>query len=167
MARHGRPTKYNAELPKQIRRLYFLGWTDPQVAEFLGVSERVFYRWIARYPEFRQAIKDGKAPADANVAVGLYQRATGYAHEASKFFVVDGAIVEQKYIERYPPDTAAAIIWLKNRQPGLWRDRLPERLDDQGRPAEAEGLKELAAAIRDSPRDPDEKPNGLPHPVIQ
>ena len=27
------------------------------------------------------------------------------------------------YIERYPPDTTAAIFWLKNRQRATWRDK--------------------------------------------
>jgi hypothetical protein len=30
---------------------------------------------------------------------------------------------EHAYTERYPPDTTAAIFWLKNRRPDLWRDR--------------------------------------------
>ena len=28
-----------------------------------------------------------------------------------------------EYIERYPPDTAAAIFWLKNRQREQWREK--------------------------------------------
>ena len=27
------------------------------------------------------------------------------------------------YVEHFPPDTAAAFIWLKNRQPHRWRDK--------------------------------------------
>ena len=28
-----------------------------------------------------------------------------------------------QFIEHYPPDTTAAIFWLKNRQPEKWRDK--------------------------------------------
>ena len=28
-----------------------------------------------------------------------------------------------RYTEHYPPDTKAALRWLMNRQPALWRDR--------------------------------------------
>jgi hypothetical protein len=36
----------------------------------------------------------------------------------------EGSHVEQvPYIERYPPDTTAAIFWLKNRRPKAWRDK--------------------------------------------
>ena len=34
----------------------------------------------------------------------------------------DGKIIEHKYIEHYPPDTTAALFWLKNRRPDRWRD---------------------------------------------
>ncbi len=34
----------------------------------------------------------------------------------------DSKIVEHKYIEHYPPDTTAALFWLKNRRPEQWRD---------------------------------------------
>jgi hypothetical protein len=27
------------------------------------------------------------------------------------------------YVANYPPDTAAASLWLRNRQPEKWRDR--------------------------------------------
>jgi hypothetical protein len=54
----------------------------------------------------------------------LYHRACGYSHKAVKIFQHGGQTIEHEYIERYPPDTAAAIIWLKNRRPQEWRDRM-------------------------------------------
>jgi hypothetical protein len=41
-----------------------------------------------------------------------------------KIFMPTGASepIYAPYTEHYPPDTAAAIWWLKNRQPKLWRD---------------------------------------------
>ncbi len=48
----------------------------------------------------------------------------GYSHEAVKIFCdKDGNITEAPYTERYPPDTAACIFWLKNRQPDKWKDK--------------------------------------------
>ena len=40
---------------------------------------------------------------------------------------VGDEVVEHRseYIERYPPDTASAIFWLKNRRRDLWRDAPP------------------------------------------
>ena len=37
------------------------------------------------------------------------------------------------YTERYPPDTTAAIFWLKNRRPDLWRDK--HRIEHSGQVA--------------------------------
>jgi len=61
--------------------------------------------------------------ADANVADRLYSRATGYEHPDVDLKMYEGQIIETPLIKRYPPDTAAAILWLKNRQRGKWRDK--------------------------------------------
>jgi hypothetical protein len=68
----------------------------------------------------------GKLEADANVAERLYKRALGYEHEAVKIFMPQGADspVYAPYTEHYPPDTQAASLWLRNRQPAKWRDKI-------------------------------------------
>ena len=44
---------------------------------------------------------------------------------AVKIFMPAGAEapVCASYTEHYPPDTQAASLWLRNRQPAKWRDR--------------------------------------------
>jgi hypothetical protein len=44
---------------------------------------------------------------------------------AVKIFMPAGAAapVYAPYTEHYPPDTTAASLWLRNRQPSKWRDR--------------------------------------------
>ena len=61
--------------------------------------------------------------ADAEVAEKLYQRAKGHKHPETKVFCKDGKIVTYEATKHYPPDTGAAIIWLKNRRSNTWRDR--------------------------------------------
>ena len=68
--------------------------------------------------------------ASGKVAASLYKRATGYERESVKLFQHQGQIVEGKYIEHHPPDTAAASFWLTNRAPDLWKDRR-EVVDDK------------------------------------
>src|ERR1700704_6599650 len=48
-----------------------------------------------------------------------------YSHTAVKIFLPSGASepVYAPYTQHYPPDTKAALRWLMNRQPALWRDR--------------------------------------------
>lgn len=49
----------------------------------------------------------------------------GYTHDAVKIFADPKTGAEQivQYKEHYPPDTVAAIFWLKNRQSKKWRDK--------------------------------------------
>jgi hypothetical protein len=121
----GRPSLYKEEYPKQARKLGLLGATDKEIADFFEVSEDTIYEWKKAHPEFSEALKEGKAQADAEVANRLYKRAMGYSHKAVKIFMPAGANepVYAPYVERYPPDTTAAIFWLKNRQPEKWRDK--------------------------------------------
>jgi hypothetical protein len=57
-------------------------------------------------------------------ALVLYQRGVGYSYDAVKIFIPAGAKkpIYAPYIEHVPPDTTAAIFWLKNRDPAHWRD---------------------------------------------
>jgi hypothetical protein len=119
----GRPSAYRPEHAEQALKLCRLGATDADIAEFFGVSEQTINAWKGRHPEFLESLKGGKMEADAHVADRLFKRATGYEHEAVKIMQYEGAVIEVPYVEHYPPDTTAAIFWLKNRRPDLWRDR--------------------------------------------
>jgi hypothetical protein len=98
-----------------------------------GVDERTIYDWLVTKPAFSQAVKNGRAVADANVARALYLKATGqWTQPAVKIvakieILPNGTEVKSEHIvpytEHFPPDTAAAFIWLKNRRPDLWRDK--------------------------------------------
>lgn len=121
----GRPSAYQDDYAKQAEKLAVLGLVDREMAAFFEVSERTLNSWKGAHPEFLQALKRGKAEADAQVAHSLFRRAVGFAHPAVKIFA-DPKTGSEKivpYVERYPPDTTACIFWLKNRQPELWRDR--------------------------------------------
>jgi hypothetical protein len=123
MAKQGRPSGYKPEYCEQARKLCELGATDIEIADFFDVAVRTLYDWKAAHADFLQALKEGKAEADARVVESLYQRAVGYTHDAEKIFNHDGKVTRVKYREHYPPDTTACIFWLKNRQPGHWRDK--------------------------------------------
>src|SRR4051812_3132152 len=129
VAKVGRPTSYDASYADAAAKLCLLGATDADMADFFGVAESTVNLWKTTHPGFSESIKRGKAKADATVADSLYRRALGYSHDAVKILAVsDGGkagshVEEVPYVERYPPDTAAAIFWLKNRRPDLWREK--------------------------------------------
>lgn len=104
------------------------GLTDKQIAELkIGIAERTFSKWKARYEAINTALKKGKAPADTLVENMLYKRAIGFTttETIEEIYEEDG--VQRKHIRRItkevPPDTTAQIYWLKNRKPKHWRDK--------------------------------------------
>jgi hypothetical protein len=119
----GRPTKYRAEYAAQAEKLCRLGAVDADLADFFNVTISTVGLWKVTHAEFSAALKAGKEEADARVERSLYQRANGYSHDAVKLFLHQGEVIRAEYREHYPPDTTAAIFWLKNRRPDLWRDR--------------------------------------------
>jgi hypothetical protein len=120
----GRPSKYKPEYAEQAYKYCLLGATDKDLSDFFEVDEATVNRWKKDYPEFCKSLKAGKDQADAIIAQKLFHRAKGYRHVDTKFATFEGQITDsQEYMRHYPPDTTAAIFWLKNRQPQKWRDR--------------------------------------------
>ncbi|WP_422096323.1 terminase [Variovorax sp.] len=117
-----RPSKFKEEFVDQAQRLCKLGATDVEVADFFGVDVRTLYRWKGEQPGFCQALKAGKDEADNRVERSLFARANGYEHDEVDIRVVNNNIVKTPIRKVYPPDTTAAIFWLKNRKPSEWRE---------------------------------------------
>lgn len=132
----GRPSKYKDEYAEQSRKLYLLGLTDPEVADFFGVSLTTIKTWRSEHPAFLAANVQGKTVADAEVAASLYERALGYSHAEDDIRTVTlpngqgSEIVITPTIKRYPPDTTAALKWLFNRQPDRWREKREDAADN-------------------------------------
>ncbi|MDR1416928.1 MAG: hypothetical protein LBJ57_05875, partial [Prevotellaceae bacterium] len=120
----GRPTAYKKEYADQAFRHCLLGATDKSLAELFNISESTLNKWKHEHLEFSECILRGKESADARVASALYSRAIGFTKEGcEKVFQFKGEVVRTEVKEYYPPDVSSGIFWLKNRQPGLWRDR--------------------------------------------
>ena len=119
----GRNTKYKEEYDEQARKLCMLGHTDKELAQFFEVAESTLHKWKLDFPSFSESIKKAKSIVDADVADKLYHRAVGYSHPEVKVFCSEGQVTEHEITKHYPPDVAAAAIWLKNRQPKFWNDK--------------------------------------------
>ncbi|WP_292210624.1 helix-turn-helix domain-containing protein [Mesorhizobium sp.] len=119
----GRPTDYDPAYVEQAAKLCALGATDKELADFFGVATSTIYLWRNLHVEFSEAVIAGKESADARVERALYNRAVGYTFESEKVFQAQGEIIRADILEHVPPDPAAAMNWLKNRQPNRWRDK--------------------------------------------
>lgn len=127
-----RPSKFKPEFIAQAEKLCRLGATDIEVADFFEVDVRTLYRWKGENEEFCQALKAGKDVSDERVERSLFSRATGYEHDEVDIKVIGGAVVQTPIRKFYPPDTTAAIFWLKNRRPAEWRDKVEQELTGPG-----------------------------------
>jgi hypothetical protein len=147
----GRPTAYRHAFAKEAKKLARLGATDVEVADFFEVDVRTIYRWKHTIDEFCQALNAGKRKADKRVIHSLYQRAVGYTFDSEKIQIQrDGEIIRAPIREHVPPDTTAAIFWLKNRDPDNWRDKtISEHVGKDGGPIETAAVKprDLAKAM--------------------
>lgn len=153
----GRPTKYKPEYCKQVEKLCKLGATDKEIAAFFEVSEDTIYEWKVNISEFSESIKEGKIFADANIGQRLYERAMGFEHNSEEIIVIDKQIVRVPIRKIYPPDTTAAIFWLKNRRPKEWRDRTEHDLLSDGKPLQ----QFILEILPDVPQLPQSKGNLL------
>jgi hypothetical protein len=134
--RVGRPSSYSPDFVEQAFQLCLLGATDAALAAHFGVAESTLYAWKHEYPEFSEAIKKGKLPADAEIANALFNRAKGMDYDEEvpiklkEVEYSDGkrvketerveVVVVRKVV---PPDPTSMIFWLKNRKPDQWRDK--------------------------------------------
>ena len=121
----GRPSQYCNDYAPRAKEMCLAGATDSDLAEEFEVSVTTIKNWKAKHPEFLAALKMPKSIADDRVERSLYERATGYSHDAVKIFLPAGATqpVIVPYVEHVPPDATAMIFWLKNRRSKEWRDK--------------------------------------------
>lgn len=150
----GRPTDYHADYPEQVRKLCLLGATDPEIADFFEVCVATVHNWKNNHPEFLDAIRAGKTQADAQIASKLYSRAEGARWEEQQAIKVKTGQYTEEVVtvslqREAPPDTAAAIFWLKNRRRGDWMDiSRQEHTGADGNPIQVEDAREPLSVIR-------------------
>jgi hypothetical protein len=171
----GRPSSYRVEFCRAIAEhadILAEGATDSAIATALDVDIRTVQRWCDEFPEFAEACAAIKARANHKVEASLFKRGIGYSHKAVKIFMPAGAVapVYADYTEHYPPETAAASLWLRNRDPNRWRDRIEHTGAEGGpieitwqMPAPTEPLRTLPG---DTARDVTPAVNARPEPAL-
>ena len=127
-----RPSKWGAEIQKQIKFLAKKGFTDAEIGKAIGVATRTIGNWKEKHPEFFKQLKGWKDEADEKVERALYERATGFTCKEDKVFCSkDGEVTVVPTEKHYAPDPVSCIFWLKNRQPDKWREKHELGLDKE------------------------------------
>lgn len=121
----GRPTLYKPDYARQAHDHCLLGATNAELAAVFEVAPRTIDNWIASNAEFAQAVREGRAVADARVARCLYERAVGYDRTVERVVLHQGRERVIASTVHYAPSTGACIFWLRNRRPDLWGSRRP------------------------------------------
>lgn len=117
----GRPSGYEPKFAAQARKLCALGAIDEQIGDFFGVTGRTIKNWRVRFADFADACRHGKEVADSLVQSSLFHRAVGYSVDTEKVLASGGRVFRVPFVEHYPPDVKACIIWLTNRRGAEWR----------------------------------------------
>lgn len=113
------------------------GLTDEQIWNKLGISKDTFYSYKNKYSDFSDSLKRGKEVVDTEVENALLQKALGsketlkkpvklkqviYSDTGKKLKEFEEIVMVEEEV-LITPDTTAQIFWLKNRKPGVWRDK--------------------------------------------
>ncbi|OKP91412.1 transposase [Paenibacillus sp. P32E] len=119
----GRPNKYFSNVEPKL--LLIEAWArdglvDDQIANNLGIGIATLYEYKNKYPEFAEALKNGKEAVDIMVENALLKRAMGYTYEE---ITKENGVETKRVLKEVQPDTTAQIFWLKNRKSKQWRDK--------------------------------------------
>ena len=138
----GRKPKYDyadQEFLLEMEGLARDGWDDMQIAGKYLLEPTYFCRLKDKYPQLSQALKRGRKPLNMIVENSLYKRAIGLKVKT----VVrrwmpkpDGGNTDIEIIQEteteLPPDTGAAMAWLKQRKPEQW-NKQPIKMEITGK----------------------------------
>lgn len=135
----GRPTedlyaKYIAGKEQDIERWCEEGADNKGIAQLLNISLSTFKRIKKDYVAFAELLSIGGEVANDDIVSSLYKRAKGYEAEETitEVRVSPNGGAQTTFVRKVkkhiPPDTTAAIFWLKNRTKE-WSDRQDVTLD--------------------------------------
>lgn len=136
MAQTGRPTKYTPEMDEALKAAADSGalgaCTVNEVAKVLEVSAQTIYEWIGKHKSFSEAFAYARRTADRQIESALFKKAKGFDFTETTKTTREGGgkegdsltqVTESVKHVYVPPDTPAAIFWLKNRDPERWSDK--------------------------------------------
>jgi hypothetical protein len=117
------------------------GSTDEDIYTMLGVSEKTFYDWKRKYPQFAQSLKKGKYISNGELLNSAFTQSIGFRYidnvpvkvkdyawftnpQTNESELKQIEKIEVVEIERYqPPNPTMNIFMLKNRMSDDYKDK--------------------------------------------
>lgn len=132
------------EMEKRLKTIE--GWakqglTNDEMAEALGVSRDMIYKWQREQPAFKEAMLKGKFESNGEILASAFRQATGYYQHVTEPFKVKTVVqvaesnsgrpifeeveevIDHSYMKYFPPNQTMAIFMLKNRLPEFYKDK--------------------------------------------
>jgi len=127
---------YKSTWDMQAHKVALLGAGNKELADFFDIGESTLDRMLKNEPTFKEAVKEGRAIANANVAHAFYHRAIGYSHPDTtiisnqvKEYNEDGKLLRSynkpliiPTIKYYPPDGYSCQKWLALKDRQRWSE---------------------------------------------
>ncbi len=111
------------------------GAPEEEIAKKLDVAYSTFRQYKAEHEELQEVMRLQREHADLDIENALFKKAKGHIVSVKKAFKCrevyyddHGRRCEKEEIKTaeedmyIPPDTVAAIFYLKNRKPEVWKD---------------------------------------------
>lgn len=108
---------------KIIEALYERGITDKEFADIMELHVSTIHRY-KQDENFLRLLKKAKGQADELVEMSLFKNAVGFSVMETQLHNYQGEITKTLVEKHYKGETAAQFIWLKNRRPDMWRDKI-------------------------------------------
>lgn len=114
----GRPNKYHTHVKprfSEIEEWLQLGATEKEIAENLGINNKVFCKYKKQFPELNELVKNGRKKPVQAIKAALFKRATGFTYQEQKVINSEkNGITTETYTKQALPDPTSALMLLKH-----------------------------------------------------
>lgn len=115
--------KYSRYLDRVAHGYALAGYTNDNIAEFIGVDVSTIERWSVEYPSFALALKKGRTDDYVRLVRSAHRAGNGFRAREDKLLVVGGKVEKHSISKVYPPNMVATTLLLTNRQGDRWKDK--------------------------------------------
>ena len=108
------------DFPDVVRAIAMQGVTDDEHAFSFGLNPSIIRGWRKLYPDFDEAVKEGRTVADLQVIEALHKKAIGHTYDTDVVIKHGNDYSIETIAKHEPPETNAIKYWLSNRDPDRW-----------------------------------------------